>query len=80
MQSIVQNAACKKTASYTEAVARTTLSTLAAGSLSYCAVHISQQLLRVQYGRKYQVLIPALIGASAAAYTTAKKIKEYRLL
>uniref|UniRef100_A0A131Z7K3 Uncharacterized protein n=1 Tax=Rhipicephalus appendiculatus TaxID=34631 RepID=A0A131Z7K3_RHIAP len=80
MQSVSQNASCKRTVSYLEGVTRTTLSTLAAGSLSYCVVHIGQQLLRVQYGKKYQVLVPALIGATVAAYTTAAKIREYKLL
>lgn len=80
MQSVAPNAACKTPVSYVEGVTRTTLSTLAAGSLTYCVVHVGQQLFRVQYGKKYQVLVPALIGASAAAYATATKIKEYKLL
>lgn len=79
MQSVAPNAAYKRTVSYMEGYTRTTLSTLAAGSLSYCVVHIGQQMFRVQYGKKYQVLVPALIGATVAAYTTATKIREYKL-
>lgn len=80
MSSAAPCAVSKRAVSYWEGVTRTTLTTLATGSLSYCVVHVSQQLFRVQYGRKYQFLIPALVAATTAAFATTRKAREYKLL
>lgn len=66
--------------SYIEGVTRTVLSTLAASSITYCFVHVGQQTLRVPYRSKYRIIIPALVSAAVASYTTVWKMKQYKLL
>lgn len=63
--------------SIVERVFRVVASTLAAGALTYSVVHIGQQMLHVTYGKKYRILVPALLSATAASITTVAKAKEY---
>lgn len=80
MEPAAPNQAPRRSVSFLEGAARTTLSTLAVGSITYCLVHIGQQVLRVGYRTKYRVMVPSLISAAAAAYTTAWKMREHNLL
>lgn len=80
MESEATSKGSRMSVSLLEGATRTTLSTLAAGSITYCIAHIGQQVLRVGYRAKYRVMVPALISAAAAAYTTVWEMKERKLL